>query len=260
MKSTHRKRRGRIRQSVCSWCFPKIPLDALARRSAEIGFAGIDLVDPQEWDTLKKHGLVCTMTPSHDIAAGLNDPSNHAQSIEKIRAAIEVTAAAGFPNVVCFSGNRQPKISDDRGLRNCATAIKKVIGLAEKNKVTVCMELLNSKLNHPGYLCDRTEWGADLVHRVGSERFKLLYDVYHMQIQEGDVISTIQKYGKIIGHYHTAGVPGRHEIDETQELNYAAIFRAIAGTGFSGYIAHEFLPVGEAFAALREAFSLCNVS
>jgi hydroxypyruvate isomerase len=199
------------------------------------------------------------MTPSHDIAIGLNDPANHAECVEKIRGAIEATGAAGFPNVVCFSGNRKPKISDEQGLRHCAAAVKKVIGLAEKKKVTVCMELLNSKLNHPGYLCDRTEWGADLVHRVGSKRFKLLYDIYHMQVQEGDVISTIQKYGEIIGHYHTAGVPGRHEIDETQELNYPAIVRAIAGIGFSGYIAHEFLPMGNPFAGLREAFAACEL-
>jgi hydroxypyruvate isomerase len=249
----------RIRQSVCAWCYEKVSLDSLARRAKSLGLAGIDIVEPSQWEILKKHGLICTMTPTHPIEAGLNDPANHAHCLDKIRTAIELTADAGFPNVICFTGNRTPKISEDRGLRNCATAVKKIVGLAEKRKVTVCMELLNSKVNHPGYMCDRTHWGADLVRRVGSERFKLLYDIYHMQVQEGDVIATITKHAKAIGHYHTAGVPGRREIDEAQELNYPAIMRAIAGTGFTGYVAHEFIPTRKPFASLKQAVDLCNV-
>jgi hydroxypyruvate isomerase len=250
---------GRIHQSVCAWCYKNTSLDVLARRAKAFGLAGIDLVEPGQWNILKKHGLICTMTPSHAIETGLNDRANHGQCLERIRAAIEVTADAGFPNVICFSGNRRARISDERGLRNCAVAVKKVVGLAEKRKVTVCMELLNSKVNHPGYMCDRTEWGADLVRRVGSERFKLLYDIYHMQVQEGDVISTIKKHASAIGHYHTAGVPGRHEIDATQELYYPAILRAIAGAGFTGYVAHEFIPTRESMAALRQAIAVCDV-
>jgi hydroxypyruvate isomerase len=249
---------GRIRQSVCAWCYENVSLDALTRRAKALGLVGIDIVEPGKWNVLKKYGLICTMTPTHAIEKGLNDPANHARCLAKIRAAIELTADAGFPNVICFSGNRRPKISDERGLRNCAVAVKKIVGLAEKRKVTLCMELLNSKVNHPGYMCDHTEWGADLVGRVGSERFKLLYDIYHMQVQEGDVIATIKKHASAIGHYHTAGVPGRHEIDATQELFYHAIMRAIADTGFTGYVAHEFIPIRNPFASLRQAVSICG--
>jgi hydroxypyruvate isomerase len=251
--------RGRINQSVCAWCFKNVPLDLLARRAKALGLAGVDIVEPGQWDVLKKHGLICTMTPSHAIETGLNDPANHAQCLEKIRTAIELTAEAGFPNVICFSGNRRSGISDERGLRNCAAAVKKIVGLAEKRNVTICMELLNSKVNHGGYMCDCTEWGADLVGRVGSERFKLLYDIYHMQVQEGDVIATIKKHASAIGHYHTAGVPGRHEIDDRQELFYPAIMRAIAESGFTGYVAHEFIPERDLFKSLREAVSICSL-
>jgi hydroxypyruvate isomerase len=254
-----RPTRGRIHQSVCAWCYKNVSLDALGRRAKALGLAGIDIVEPGHWGILKKYGLICTMTPTHTIEKGLNDPANHAHCLAKIRTAIELTAEAGFPNVICFSGNRRPRISDERGLRNCAVAVKKIVGLAEKRRVTLCMELLNSKVNHPGYMCDHTEWGADLVRRVGSERFKLLYDIYHMQVQEGDVIATIKKHASAIGHYHTAGVPGRHEIDQSQELNYPAIMRAIADSGFTGYVAHEFIPERNPFASLREAVSICSL-
>lgn len=252
------KSRGKIRQSVCGWCFKKMSLDALARRAKALGLTGIDIVEPDQWHILKKHGLICTMTPTHTIEKGLNDPANHAVCLEKIREGIERTAEAGFPNVICFSGNRRPGISDERGLRNCAAALKKVVGLAEKRGVTLCMELLNSKVNHPGYMCDRSDWGAELVRRVGSDRFKLLYDIYHMQVQEGDVIASIRKHANAIGHYHTAGVPGRCEIDEGQELNYPAIIRAIAETGFDGYVAHEFIPMRDPAKSLRQAVSICG--
>jgi hydroxypyruvate isomerase len=251
--------RGRFRQSVCAWCFRGISIDTLARKAKALGLAGIDIVEPKDWRILKKHGLICTMTLTHPIETGLNDPANHGMCLEKIRTGIELTAEAGFPNVICFSGNRTAKISDERGLKNCAAAVKKVIGLAEKRGVTLCMELLNSKVNHPGYMCDHTEWGAELVRRVSSARFKLLYDIYHMQVQEGDVIATIKKHAKAIGHYHTAGVPGRHEIDDQQELFYPAIMRAIAETGFKGFVAHEFIPVRDPLASLRQAISMCRV-
>jgi hydroxypyruvate isomerase len=176
-----------------------------------------------------------------------------------MRNAIEATAAARFPNVICFSGNRTAKMTDAEGLRNCTRGLKKVMRLAEKKKVTICMELLNSKVNHPRYMCDSMEWGAELVRRVGSEWFKLLYDVYHMQVQEGNIIASIRKYSPIIGHYHTAGVPGRGEFDETQELNYPAIMRAIAQTGFDGFVAHEFIPTGDALLCLRRAVTACTL-
>jgi hydroxypyruvate isomerase len=236
-----------------------MPIDLLAKEAANIGLAGLDLVDPLEWSTLLKHGLICTMTPSHSLTAGLSNPANHDSCLEKIRSAIEITAGAGFPNVICFSGNRDPGISDEAGLENCATALKSVIDLAERKKITLCMELLNSKLNHPGYMCDRTAWGAALVQRVGSPRFKLLYDIYHMQVQEGDVIATIRRHSQYIAHYHTAGVPGRHELSPHQELSYPAIMRAIADTGFDGFVAHEFIPTSDPIRRLNEAFDICNI-
>jgi hydroxypyruvate isomerase len=250
---------NRIRQSACRWCYQEIPIDALAREAAAIGLVGLDLVDPVDWNMLSKHGLVCTMTPSHGIEKGLNNRANHEQCLEKIRAAIDVTAEAGFANVICFSGNREPGISDKAGLENCEIALRKIVELAEQKKVTVCMELLNSKVNHPGYMCDRSEWGAELVKHVGSPRFKLLYDIYHMQVQEGDIIATIGRIGDRIGHYHTAGVPGRHELGEGQELFYPAIMRAIADSGFSGFVAHEFIATNEPVARLREAVAICDV-
>jgi hydroxypyruvate isomerase len=251
--------RGRIRQSVCRWCFDAIPLVPFAEQVAAIGLKGIDLVEPAQWDVLKRFGLICTMTPSHGIVKGLNDPANHEECLTRIRNAIEATAAARFPNVICFSGNRTGKISDEAGLRNCNRALKRVIRLAEKKKVTLCMEMLNSKVNHPRYMCDSTEWGADLVKRVGSERFKLLYDVYHMQVQEGNIIATIQKQSEIIGHYHTAGVPGRGEIDGTQELYYPAILRTIVQSGFKGFVAHEFQVKQRHMDALRRVAEVCDV-
>ncbi len=250
---------NRIRQSVCRWCFEGVGMEMLAEEVRRMGYVGIDLVGPSDFAVLKAHGLVGTMTPSHTIVKGLNNPANHAECLAKIEASIEATAAAGFPNVICFSGNREPHISDEEGLTHCAQAIEKVIGLVEKKKLMLCMELLNSKLDHPGYMCDRTEWGARLVKRVGSERFKLLYDIYHMQVQEGDVIATIRTHKDVIGHYHTAGVPGRHEINGGQELNYPAIMRAIAETGYQGFVAQEFLPMGEGMGALREAWRICDV-
>lgn len=248
----------RIQQSVCQWCFGGLPLEKLAEHCAKIGLKGIDLVGPDAWPTLKKYNLIGTMTPTHGITKGLNRKENHEECLGAIRRAIEATADAGFPNVICFSGNRAG-MSDAEGLQNCAIALKQVVGLAEQRGVTICMELLNSKRDHGDYMCDRTHWGVELVKAVGSPRFKLLYDIYHMQVQEGDVIATFRAAKDYIGHYHTAGVPGRNEIDDTQELNYEPIMRAIAGTGFKGYVAQEFIPRREPLASLTQAARICDV-
>ncbi|HEX8234713.1 MAG TPA: TIM barrel protein [Abditibacteriaceae bacterium] len=250
---------GRINQSVCQWCFNRMPVEKLAEEGARIGLKGIDLVGPDAWPAMKKHGIIGTMTPSHGLTKGLNHKENHEECLGAIRRAIEATSEAGFPNVICFSGNRNG-MSDEEGLQNCAIALKQVVGLAEQRNVTICMELLNSKVNHADYMCDRTAWGVNLVKAVGSERFKLLYDIYHMQVQEGDVIATIRNSKDYIGHYHTAGVPGRNEIDpESQELSYAPIMRAIVDTGFKGYVAHEFIPRRDPITSLAQAARISDV-
>jgi hydroxypyruvate isomerase len=251
-------RNGKIPQSVCQWCFKKWSIEELAQNAQKIGLKGIDLVGPDTFETLRKYDLIGTMTPSHSIPKGLNRKENWEECLGKIRKSIEATSAAGFPNVICFSGNRDG-MDDETGLKNCAEALKQVVGYAEEKKVTICMELLNSKVNHKDYMCDTTPWGAKLVDTVGSERFKLLYDIYHMQIDEGNVIATIRQYKDRIAHYHTAGVPGRNELDENQELWYPAIMRAIAETGFKGYVAQEFIPKRDPATSLAEAAKLCVV-
>jgi hydroxypyruvate isomerase len=249
---------GRIRQSACQWCFKNWDQQTFCANAQKLGLVGIDLVGPDWFESLKKHNLIGTMTPSHGITKGLNRKENWDECLGKIRKSIEATADAGYPNVICFSGNRDG-MDDETGLKNCAEALKQVVGYAEEKKVTICMELLNSKTNHKDYMCDRTPWGAKLVDAVGSERFKLLYDIYHMQIDEGDVIATIRQYKDRIAHYHTAGVPGRNELDENQELYYPAIMRAIADTGFKGIVAQEFIPKREAYASLEQAVKACDV-
>ncbi len=233
-------------------------VEQLARHCADIGFRGIDLVGPEHFATLRQYHLVPTMLPSHDIVKGLNREENHAECLNRIRAAIDSAAEISAPNVICFSGNREG-LDDQTGLRNCARAIEQVIRLAESRNVTLCIELLNSKRNHADYMCDRTAWAAQLVRSIASAHFKLVYDIYHMQIQEGDVIATINEFKDCIGHYHTGGVPGRNEIDQTQELNYPAIIKAIASTNFTGWVAHEFIPTGDPIAAMKSAFQICNV-
>ena len=236
-----------------------MPLDELCAAAARIGCKGVDLVKPEDWPTLKKHNLVGTMTPSHKIEKGLNRKENWDECLAAIRAGIEKSAEAGFPNVICFSGNRGG-MDDEEGAKNCAEALKQVVKLAEQRKVTICMELLNSKVNHKDYMCDHTEWGVKLAKAVGSDRFKLLYDIYHMQIMEGDVIATLRKHKDHIGHYHTAGVPGRNELDENQELYYPPIIRAIVDTGFKGWLGQEFIPKGkDPMASLAQAVKLCDV-
>jgi hydroxypyruvate isomerase len=250
--------KNRIHQSICAWCYPKMSRDQLCQTAASIGYGGIDLVDPSWFGILEKYHLTGTMLATHALEKGLNHPAHWPECLAKIRTAIDAAAAQGYPNVICFSGNREG-MADDEGLRNCTAAIKQVIALAEAKKVTLCMELLNSRRDHPDYMCDRTPWGVALVKAVGSERFKLLYDIYHMQIDEGDVIATIRENHAYIAHYHTGGVPGRAEIDDTQELHYPAIMRALVETGFQGWIAQEFVPQREPIASLKQAFEICDV-
>ena len=250
---------GRLNQGVCGWCYNgKLSLDELAAEASRLNLVGIDLVDIKDFGVLKSHGLVGTMTPSHPLPNGLCDPQHHASSIEAIHAAIEATAAEGWKNVICFSGNARG-IDRETGMANCVTALKEVVPAAEKAGVTLCMELLNSRVNHPDYMCDKSEWGVELCKRVGSDRFRLLYDIYHMQIMEGDIIRTIERDHEFFAHYHTAGNPGRNELNDTQELFYPPIARAIADTGFDGYLSHEFIPVGDPVAGLEQAVEVCNV-
>jgi len=249
---------GRLNQSVCKWCFQKMSVAELAKQVASMGMVGIDLLDPVDFPVLKEHGLVCTMVQSHSLTDGLCDTKFHDTSLEKMNAAIEATAAEGWRNVICFSGNARG-IDRETGMKNCVDALRKIVPVAEKNKVTLIMELLNSKVDHPDYMCDNSKWGVELVKRVGSDKFKLLYDIYHMQIMEGDVIRTIQANHKYYGHYHTAGNPGRNELDDTQELFYPAIAKAIADTGYDGYFAHEFIPTRDPIAGLTDAVRQCIV-
>ncbi|TWT67536.1 hydroxypyruvate isomerase family protein [Allorhodopirellula solitaria] len=249
---------GRLNQSVCKWCYRSMSLEDLAVQAAELGLVGIDLLGPADFPTLKKHGLVCTMVGSHALTDGLCDTKYHDQAIEKINAAIEATSAEGWKNVICFSGNARG-IDRKTGMKNCVDALRKVVPVAEAANVTLQMELLNSKVDHADYMCDNSEWGVELVKQVGSDNFKLLYDIYHMQIMEGDIIRTIEKNHPYYGHYHTAGNPGRHELDDTQELFYPPIAQAIAETGYQGYFAHEFIPAGDPMTGLRKAVAQCTV-
>ena len=245
--------------SACRWCYQKMSLDELARNAKRIGLESIELLGPEDWPVIQKYGLTCAMANGvTDIKRGLNRLENHTTMVPGMITRIGLCADAGLPNVIVFSGNRAG-MGDEQGLENCAIALKQMMATAENRKVTVCMELLNSRVNHPDYMCDHTLWGVELVKRVGSERFKLLYDIYHMQIMEGDVIATINQYHPYFGHYHTGGVPGRHEIDDSQELNYAAISRAIKATGFRGYMAQEFIPVRDPMTSLAAAYQLCRV-
>lgn len=253
--------KGNIQHSVCRWCFNDIPLEQLCAFGKEIGLKGIDLVGPKDWGTLQKYNLQSTMCNGAEIslAKGWNDKQYHSTLITRYTEHIDLVAGAGFRNLFCASGNRNG-MDDETGLRNCVEGLKQIIGLAEKKGVVLQMELLNSKIDHKDYMCDRTAWGVELCKRISSPNFKLLYDIYHMQIDEGDVIRTIRDYNTYIGHYHTAGVPGRHEIDETQELYYPAIMKAILATGFTDYVAQEFIPVAaDKLDSLRKAVLICDV-
>ncbi len=253
--------KGNINHSVCRWTYSFLPLDELCKNVKNIGFTAIDLVGPKDWATLKTHGIFSSMCNGAEISLteGWNDKQYHSTLIKKYTEHIELVAAAGYKNLICFSGNKKG-MDDETGLKNCTEGLKQVLAIAEKKGVVLQMELLNSKVNHKDYMCDRSVWGVELCKRLGSENFKLLYDIYHMQIDEGDVIRTIQDNNKYYGHYHTGGVPGRHEINETQELYYPAIMKAIVATGYKAYVAQEFIPAAtDKLASLREAIRICDV-
>ncbi|MBI4660482.1 MAG: TIM barrel protein [Verrucomicrobia bacterium] len=252
--------KGNVNHSVCRWCYNKIPLEDLCKASKEMGLQSVELVTTNDFPTLKKHGLICAMVSGvpGGIENGLNQTANHDRIVEFFERTAPIVAEAGFSNIICFSGNRRG-MSDEQGLENCAIGLKRIAPIVEKHKVNAVMELLNSKVNHRDYMCDRTPWGVELCKRVGSERFKLLYDIYHMQIMEGDVIATIKKYHPYLAHYHTGGVPGRNEIDETQELYYPAIMRAIVATGFKGHVAQEFIPKRDPLTSLKQGVMICDV-
>ena len=252
--------RGRLRQSVSRWCYQKMPLPDLCRAIAALGVPAIDLLEPADWPVARDHGLVCSMGygGGGSIRDGLNNPANHDRIVEGLTAALPKAAALGVPNLITFFGNRQGR-SDKEAITQCVTALNRLKGPAEAHGVTICVELLNSKVDHADYQGDRTPFGVEVVGAVNSPRVKLLYDIYHMQIMEGDVIRTIRQHHAHIGHYHTGGVPGRHELDDTQELQWPAICRAIVETGFTGYLAHEFVPTRDPLTSLREAVVLCDV-
>ena len=253
---------GRIKQSVSRWPYSSIPLPEFARLCKEMGLAAIDLLQPDDWPVVADAGLVCSMgypTKRNDfIATGFNDPGHHAMLLAELETTIPLAARAHVPNVIAMFGNRAGK-SDAEGIRNCVAGLRRITPLAEEQGVTICVELLNSKVDHADYQGDHTAFGVAVMKEVGSPRLKLLYDIYHMQIMEGDVIHTVTDNKAYIGHFHTGGVPGRHELDQTQELNYRAVATAIADMGFTGYMAHEFTPTRDPLTSLREAVETCSV-
>jgi hydroxypyruvate isomerase len=255
---------GRIKQSVVHWCFKPMEVADLAKAAKALGLASVELVDPKSFPLLKELGLACAITGSHGFVKGWNHVEHHAECQEKMTKSIEATADAGFTNVITFSGMRQ-QIEEEEGKKNTIAGLKKVIGLAEKRKVNLCIEPLNTRVNvemkgHPGYQCDTIEWGIDVCKAIGSPRMKILFDIYHTQIMQGDVIVRLQQYHEYIGHYHTAGVPGRNELDDRQEINYPAIMKAIVATGYDGYVGQEFIPTwDDKIAALRHAARVCDV-
>jgi hydroxypyruvate isomerase len=253
--------KGRIHHSVCRWCYKQIPLDELCRASKSMGLQAMDLVEVNDFPTLKQHGLICAMVTGVPgmITSGLNRVSNHDAIYAWMEQTIPAAANAGAPNIICFSGNRAG-MSDEEGLDHCTAGLKRIMPVAERHRITICLELLNSKRTHKDYMGDHTAWGVELVHRVGSERFKLLFDIFHMQIMEGDLIATIRENYGCFAHYHTGGVPGRGEIDESQEIQYPSVMRAILETGFQGFVAQEFVPKRpDALSSLRQGVQICDV-
>ncbi len=253
--------KGRINHSVCKWCYGKIPLEEFCVAAKGMGLQSVELLEVKDFPTLKKHGLTCAVVSGvpGGITSGLNRVENHDKIVEFMAQTMPAVAEFGAPTIICFSGNRKG-MSDEQGLANCAIGLKRIAPLAEKHKVTVIMELLNSKVDHHDYMCDHTAWGVELVKQVDSERFKLLYDIYHMQIMDGDVCDTIKKSHQAIAHYHTGGVPGRGEIDETQELHYPRIMQAIVDTGYKGFVAQEFVPKRpDVLASLKQGVQICDV-
>lgn len=253
-------KKKRIRQSVCRWCYQKTPLEELCATAAQMGLDGVDLLQPEEYEIPRHHGLLCTMGYANagTIADGMNRTEHHAAIEAALRTNIPLAAKAGVPNVITFSGNRRG-MADDEGMRNTILGLNRVKKIAEDHGVTICLELLNSKVNHPDYMADHTAWGVRVIEEVNSLNVKLLYDIYHMQIMEGDLIATIRDNIARIGHFHTGGVPGRHELDDMQEVQWDGVMRAIAAAGFKGYVAHEFLPLNDPMTSLRAAKELCDV-
>jgi hydroxypyruvate isomerase len=254
------QRKGRIRQSVSRWCYEKIPLIELCERGAAIGLKAIDLLNEEEWDMPRRYGMVCSMGygGGGEIGSAMNRMENHTKIEEAFRKSIPRAAKLGVPNVITFSGNRGG-MSDEEGAKNTIAGLNRVKKIAEDHGVTICMELLNSKVDHKDYMCDHTAWGVRVMQAVNSPRVKLLYDIYHVQIMEGDLIRTITDNIEWLGHFHTGGVPGRHELDDTQEVNWAGVMCAIAATKYTGYVAHEFIPTREPMRSLQEAVELCDV-
>ncbi len=252
--------KGRLKQSVCRWCYGKIPLPDFCKAVKEIGLTAIDLIEEKDWPLLAEHGLICSMgwKMGGDIPNGLNDPANHDLIVNGLLTTLPKAAQAKVPNLIAFFGNRKGR-SDEDAIKNCVAGLNRVKKAAEEHGVTVCVELLNSKVDHKDYQGDRTWFGVEVVRQVDSPRVRLLYDIYHMQIMEGDVIRTIRDNKQWIAHFHTGGVPGRHELDDTQELNWRTVAKAIADTGYAGYVAHEFVPTRDPLTSLREAVALCDV-
>ena len=255
------KLKGRLKQSACRWCYGGMKLEDLCVSGAAMGLKSVELLNPDEWETTRKHGLACAVAnavKSNPIPRGFNRVENHDVIVKELEERLPLVKAAGIPNQICFSGNRGG-MDDKEGLKNCVIGLKRITPLAERLGVTIIMELLNSKVDHKDYMCDRTPWGVELVKQVGSDRFRLLYDIYHMQIMEGDVIRTVTDNFEYIAHYHTGGVPGRREIDVSQELNYVAICKALVEKGYTGYLGQEFIPSRDAMTSLREAVAICDV-
>jgi hydroxypyruvate isomerase len=253
------QRKGRIQQGACRWCYSRTPIEDLCKEAARLGLKAIDLPGDADVPVIRKYGLVPTVIGgSMSIENGLNRKENHAAFVPKMKERIDFAKANGGPSIIVFSGNRKG-MSDQEGAENCIIGLKQVAKYAEDNNIMIVMELLNSKVNHKDYMCDKTPWGAMVMKEVASTHVKLLYDIYHMQIMEGDMIRTIREYAPYIGHYHTGGNPGRNEIDETQEIYYPAVVKAIIDTGFKGYMCHEFTPKREPLKSLAEATALCDV-
>lgn len=253
--------KGNINHGVCHWCFRDYSLDDFCAEAKKIGIKGIDLIGPNNWEILKKHGLDSSMCNGAEInlVDGFGETKFHDQLVKNYTEVIPLVAKAGYKNLICFSGNRRG-MDDETGLKNCQAGLEKILPIAEKNGVMIQMELLNSKINHKDYLCDKSAFGVELCKRLGSPNFKLLFDIYHMQIDEGDLIRNITDYHEYIGHYHTAGNPGRNELGDDQEINYPAVMRAIVATGYTGYVSHEFIPKKEdKIASLAEGVAICDV-
>jgi hydroxypyruvate isomerase len=255
------KLKGNINHGVCAWSMRPLSLEELCANIKKVGVGAIDLIGPKNWEILKKYDIHCSMCNGAEIGIpdGFNDPKFHDQLEKNYTEVIPLVAKAGYQNIIAFSGNRRG-MDDETGLKNCEIGIKKILSLAEKHNVIITMELLNSRVDHKDYMCDKSAWGIELCKRISSENFKLLYDIYHMQIDEGDIIRTIRNNHQYFGHYHTAGNPGRNDLDDKQEIYYPPIMQAIVDSGFKGYVSHEFIPKGEdKIAALGHAVQVCDV-